>query len=81
VGVTTVDFPDVANQPGKLPYFLTVTVIVEPNGNVKIDKHGNPDKDFFRKVKDPSKHWKTTQPKSEGKSVTVRFPLTIIFQR
>jgi hypothetical protein len=81
VGVTTVDFPDVANQAGKLPYSITVTVIVEPNGNVKIDKHGNPDKDFFRKAKDASKHWKTTRPKSEGKPVTVRFPLTITFQR
>jgi TolA-binding protein len=81
VGITTVEFPDIASQPGKLPYSLTVIVTVEPNGNVKIDKDGNPDKDFFKKVKDASKHWKTTPPKSDGKPVTVRFPLPIIFQR
>lgn len=81
IGVPMVDFPDVANQPGKLPYSLTIIVTVEPNGDVKIDKEGNPDKDFFQKVKDASRHWKTTAPKSEGKPVTVRFPLTISFQR
>jgi phosphate/sulfate permease len=81
VGVPMVEFPDVANQQGKLPYSLTVVVTVEPNGNVKIDKKDNPDKDFFKKVKDASKHWKTSPPKSEGKLVTVRFPLTITFQR
>jgi serine/threonine protein kinase len=81
VGITTVEFPDIASQPGKLPYSLTVIVTVEPNGNVKIDKDGNPDKDFFKKVKDASKHWKTTPPKADGKPVTVRFPLPIIFQR
>jgi hypothetical protein len=81
VGVPMVDFPDNANQPGKLPYSLTVIVTVEPNGNVKVDKKDNTDKDFFKKVKDASKHWKTTAPKSEGKSVSVRFPLTITFQR
>ena len=76
-----VDFPDVAKQPGKLPYSLTVMVTVESNGNVKIDKEGDADKDFFKKVKDASKHWKTTAPKSGGKPVAVRFPLTITFQR
>ncbi len=81
VGVPMVDFPDVAKQPGKLPYSLTVIVSVDPNGNVKIDKEGNADKDFFKKVKDASKHWKTTAPKSGGKPVAVRFPLTITFQR
>jgi serine/threonine-protein kinase len=81
VGVPMVDFPDVANQPGKLPYSMTVMVTVEQNGNVKIDKEGNADKDFFKKVKDASKHWKTTGPKAGGKPVTVRFPLTITFQR
>jgi outer membrane biosynthesis protein TonB len=81
VGTPTVDFPDVANQPGKLPYSLTVNVTVEPNGNVKVDKTGNPDKEFFKKVRDASKHWKTTVPKSGGKPVTVRFPLTVTFQR
>jgi len=81
VGVATVDFPDEAKQPGKLPYTLTVLVTVEPNGNVKVDKDGNPDKDFFKKVKDASKHWKATEPKSKGKPVSVRFPLTITFQR
>jgi hypothetical protein len=81
VGVPMVDFPDVANKPGKLPYSLTVMVTVEPNGNVKIDKEGDADKDFLKKVKDASKHWKTTAPRASGKPVTVRFPLTITFQR
>jgi hypothetical protein len=81
VGVPMVEFPDNANQPGRLPYSLTVIVTVDPNGNVKIDKDGNPDKDFFKKVKDGSKHWKASAPRSEGKPVTVRFPLTITFQR
>jgi serine/threonine protein kinase len=81
VGVPMVDFPDVANKPGKLPYSLTVMVTVEPNGNVKIDKEGDADKDFLKKVKDASKHWKTTAPRAAGKPVTVRFPLTITFQR
>jgi hypothetical protein len=79
-----VDFPDVASQPGKLPYSLNIVVTVESNGNVKVDKvdkEGNADKDFFKKVKDASKHWKATAPKSDGKPVTVRFPLTITFQR
>jgi len=81
VGTPMVDFPDVANKPGKLPYSFTVMVTIEPGGNVKIDKEGDADKDFFKKVKDASKHWKTTAPKSDGKPVTVRFPLTITFQR
>ncbi|MGC1416132.1 MAG: protein kinase [Candidatus Acidiferrum sp.] len=81
VGTPMVDFPDEAKKPGKLPYALTVIVTVEPNGNVKVDKEGNADKEFFKKVKDASKHWKTTSPKSGGKPVTVRFPLTITFQR
>jgi len=81
VGTPMVDFPDVANKPGKLPYSFTVMVTVEPSGNVKIDKEGDADKDFFKKVKDASKHWKTTAPKSDGKPVTVRFPLRITFQR
>ncbi len=81
VGIPMVDFPDVANKPGKLPYSLTVMVTVEPNGNVKIDKEGDADKDFLKKVKDASKHWKTTAPRAAGKPVTVRFPLMITFQR
>jgi eukaryotic-like serine/threonine-protein kinase len=81
VGVPMVDFPDVANKPGKLPYSLTVMVTVEPSGSVKIDKEGEADKDFLKKVKDASKHWKTTAPRAGGKPVTVRFPLTITFQR
>ncbi len=81
IGVPMVDFPDVANQPGKLPYSLNIVVTVEPNGNVKVDKEGNADKDFFKKVKDSSKHWKTTAPRSGGKPASVRFPLTITFQR
>jgi serine/threonine protein kinase len=80
VGLATVDFPDEAKQPGKLPYTLTVIVTVEPNGKVKVDKDGNPDKAFFNKVKDAAKNWKTTPPMSGGKAVTVRFPLTITFQ-
>ncbi len=81
VGVPMVDFPDVANKPGKLPYSLTVIVTVDSNGNVKVDKEGDADKDFLKKVKDASKHWKTTAPRAGGKQVTVRFPLTITFQR
>ncbi|MGC1617933.1 MAG: protein kinase [Candidatus Acidiferrum sp.] len=81
VGTPMVDFPDEAKKPGKLPYSLTVILTVEANGNVKVDKEGNSDKEFFKKVKDASKHWKTTAPKSGGKPVSVRFPLTITFQR
>jgi serine/threonine protein kinase len=81
VGIPMVDFPDVANKPGKLPYTMTVIVTVDTSGNVKIDKDGDPDKDFLKKVKDASKHWKTTAPRAAGKPVTVRFPLTITFQR
>jgi serine/threonine protein kinase len=81
VGIAAIEFPDVRSPSRKLPYSLTVIVTVEPNGNVKIDKDGDPDKDFFQKVKEGSKHWKTTSPQSEGKPVTVRFPLTITFQR
>ncbi|HKV24474.1 MAG TPA: protein kinase [Candidatus Acidoferrum sp.] len=80
VGTPMVDFPDEAKKPGKLPYTLTVLVTVEANGNVKVDKEGNADKEFFKKVKDASKHWRTTTPKSGGKAVSVRFPLTITFQ-
>jgi len=81
IGFATVEFPDEAKQPGKLPYTLTVIVTVEPNGKVKVDKEGNPDKAFFNKVKDAAKNWKTTPPISGGKPVTVRFPLSITFQR
>jgi serine/threonine protein kinase len=81
IGTPTVDFPDEAKQPGKLPYTLTVNVTVEASGKVKVEKDGNPEKAFFNKVKDASKSWKTTPPKSGGKPVSVRFPLTITFQR
>jgi serine/threonine protein kinase len=81
IGTPTVDFPDEAKQPGKLPYTLTVSVTVEASGKVKVEKDGNPEKAFFNKVKDASKSWKTTPPKSGGKPVSVRFPLTITFQR
>jgi serine/threonine protein kinase len=81
VGAPTVDFPDEAKQSGKLPYTLTVNVTVEASGKVKVEKDGNPDKAFFNKVKDASKSWKTTPPMSGGKPVSVRFPLTITFQR
>jgi eukaryotic-like serine/threonine-protein kinase len=82
VGLPTVEIPDEAKeQPGKLPYTLTVILTAEPNGKVKVDKDGDPDKAFFDKVKDAAKNWKTTPPMSGGKAVTVRFPLTINFQR
>jgi serine/threonine protein kinase len=81
VGTPTVDFPDEAKQSGKLPYTLTVNVTVEASGKVKVEKDGNPDKAFFNKVKDASKSWKTTPPMSGGKPVSVRFPLTITFQK
>jgi hypothetical protein len=81
LGIPTVDFPDIANQPGRLPYTLTLIVTVDGHGSVKIDKEGNADKDFFKKAKDASKHWKTTVPQSEGKAVVVRFPLAITFER
>jgi len=81
VGTPTVDFPDEAKQSGKLPYTLTVNVTVEASGKVKVEKDGNPDKAFFNKVKDASKSWKTTPPKAGGKAVSVRFPLTITFQK
>jgi serine/threonine protein kinase len=80
VGIATVDFPDEAKQSGKLPYTLTVTLTVEPNGKVKVEKDGTPEKAFFNKVKDASKNWKTTPPMAGGKPVSVRFPLTITFQ-
>jgi hypothetical protein len=75
------DFPDSANQPGKLPYTLKLIVTVDSSGKVKIEKDGNADKDFLKKAKDASKNWKTTIPKSGGKPVSVKFPLTITFQR
>jgi len=81
VGTPTVDFPDEAKQSGKLPYTLTVNVTVEASGKVKVEKDGNPEKAFFNKVKDASKSWKTTPPVSGGKPVSVRFPLTITFQK
>jgi len=81
VGNPLVEFPDVASKPGKLPYTMTVIVTVDSSGNVKVDKEGDADKDFLKKVKDASKHWKTTPPTAGGKPVTVRFPLPITFQR
>lgn len=81
IGTPTVDFPDEAKQPGKLPYTLTVNVTIEASGKVKVEKDGNPEKAFFNKVKDAAKNWKTTPPRSGGKPVSVRFPLTITFQK
>jgi cellulose biosynthesis protein BcsQ len=81
VGIPTMDFPDIANSPGKLPYTLTVMITVDPSGNVTVAKEGEADKDFLKKLVEASKYWKTTAPRSGGKPVTVRFPLTIIFQR
>ena len=81
VGTFLVDFPDSANKPGKLPYSLTITVSVDNKGEVKIEKAGNVDNDFFKKAKDSAKHWKTTVPRSGGKAVGVTFPMTISFQK
>ena len=77
----SVDFPESANQAGKLPYTLKLIITVDPTGKVKVDKDGNVDKDFLKKAKDASKNWKTSIPKSGGKPVTVRFPLSVTFQR
>ena len=79
IGNPVVDFPDVAKQPGKLPYTLVLWVTVDQSGDVKIDREGNADKAFFNKAKDASKHWKTTVPKSGGKPVSTRFQLSITF--
>lgn len=81
VGTFLVDFPESANKPGKLPYSLTIAVTVDNKGDVKIEKAGNVDNDFFKKAKDSAKHWKTTVPRSGGKAVSVTFPMTISFQK
>jgi uncharacterized protein YidB (DUF937 family) len=81
LGAPLVDLPENANQPGRLPYTLRLIVTVDPSGNVRIEKEGDADKDFFKKAKGASKHWKTTVPKSGGKPVTVRFPFSITFHR
>ncbi|HUI75754.1 MAG TPA: protein kinase [Candidatus Acidoferrum sp.] len=81
VGTPMVDFPDSAKKPGKLPYVLSVTVMVDNRGDVKIEKAGNVDNDFFKKAKDSAKHWKTTVPRSGGKAVSVKFPLSITFEK
>jgi serine/threonine protein kinase len=78
LGNPTVDFPDVPDS--KLPYTLALWIIVDPNGNVKIDPIGNVEKAFLNKAKEASKHWKTTIPKSNGKPVSVRFPFSILFR-
>jgi hypothetical protein len=78
VGQPTVEIPE--EGKGKLPYTITVMLVVEQSGKVKVEKDGNPDKAFFNKVKDAAKSWKTTPPKSGGKPVTVRMPLQITFQ-
>jgi len=77
IGTPSMDLPDVANQPGKLPYTLDLIVTVDQQGNVKIDKLGDPDKAFFKKAKDASKQWRTTIPRSGGKPVAVRFLYSI----
>ena len=81
VGRPLVDLPDSANKAGKLPYILRVMVIVDPKGDVKLEKLGTVDNDFFKKAKEAAKHWKTTPPLSGGKPVSVRFPLEINFSR
>jgi len=81
VGAATVEFPGSANQPGKLPYTLHLTVTVEANGRVKVEKDGDADKDFLKKAKDAAKNWTATIPKSGGKPVNVKFPLAITFPK
>jgi TolA-binding protein len=76
LGTPLVNLPENA----KLPYTLNLIVTVDPEGNVKIEKDGNAEKDFLKKAKDASKHWKTTAPKSGGKPVTVRFSYSITFR-
>jgi hypothetical protein len=78
VGRPTVDLPD---KPGKLPYTLHLIVIVDPKGDVKLEKAGTVDNDFFKKAKEAAKHWKTTAPLSGGKPVSVKFLLEINFPR
>ncbi|MGB7846459.1 MAG: hypothetical protein WBL63_12655, partial [Candidatus Acidiferrum sp.] len=81
VGRPTVDLPDSSNKAGKLPYTLHLVVVVDPKGEVKLEKVGTVDNDFFKKAKEAAKHWKTTTPLSGGKPVSVRFPLEINFSR
>jgi eukaryotic-like serine/threonine-protein kinase len=81
VGRPVVDLPDSANKAGKLPYTLHVIVVVDAKGDVKLEKLGTVDNDFFKKAKEAAKHWKTTPPLSGGKPVSVRFPMEISFSR
>ena len=81
IGTPTVEFPNSANQAGKLPYTLKLIVTVEANGKVRVDRDGDADKDFLKKAKDAAKNWKATIPKSGGKPVSVSFPLSIPFQK
>ena len=80
VGRPLVDLPDSASKTGKLPYTLHVMVIVDAKGNVKLEKLGTVDNDFFKKAKEAAKGWKTTPPLCGGKPVSVRFPLEINFR-
>jgi len=80
VGTPTVELPSSAKQPGKPPYTLHLTVLVDATGKVKIEKDGDVDNDFFKKAKDAAKHWRTTIPKSGGKPVSVSFPFSITFR-
>jgi outer membrane biosynthesis protein TonB len=81
VGVPVVDLPESASRLGKLPYTLHVMVIVDAKGDVKLEKLGAVDNDFFKKAKEAAKHWKATPPLSGGKPVSVKFPLEISFSR
>jgi len=81
VGVPVVDLPESASKAGKLPYTLHVMVIVDAKGDVKLEKLGTVDNDFFKKAKEAAKHWKATPPRSGGKPVSVKFPLEISFSR
>jgi len=58
-----------------------LTVTVEANGRVKVEKDGDADKDFLKKAKDAAKNWTATIPKSGGKPVNVKFPLAITFPK
>jgi serine/threonine protein kinase len=81
VGAPMVDFPESARKPGKLPYVLNITVFVDNKGDVKIEKAGVVDNEFFKKAKDSAKYWKTTVPRSGGKAVSVAFPMSITFEK
>jgi hypothetical protein len=62
VGRPTVDLPDSSNKPGKLPYTLQVLVVVDSEGDVKLEKVGTVDNDFFKKAKEAPSIGKRQRP-------------------